>query len=190
MLKIKVIGFFLLIVAVFGCKTANIPAPYNYKLNELQTNPFGCWMEVSVKTLSAAPDTLNFLGELLNLSKDSTYLLTADGVVSRIENKSIVSANLYTHKNQGNTYLLTTGLLLVPNIIGALVNPEYAGDFLLMGVPTLISGFFQTRIESSKKRNVLVYPKKNSLLDFGKFARYPGGIPETIELRLLYLKKM
>ncbi len=190
MLKIKKIWCFLVFIVVAGCQTVNIPEPYNYKVKELQINPFGCWMEVSVEFPSPLSDIKVISGELLNLSRDSTFLLTAHGVVNRIENRSIVSASLYTHKNQGDTYLLTTGLLIVPSFIGAVANPDWAEGFLSLGIPVFITGITHALIESSKKRNILVYPQKNSLTHFRKFARFPGGIPGNVDLRLLYLKKM
>jgi len=190
MLKMNRIWFFLVFIVVAGCQTANIPEPYNYKVKELQKNPFGCWMEVTLNSAGYLQDMKPIAGELLAVQPDSTFLLTADGVVSCIGNLSIVSAKLYTHRNQSGTYLLTTGILILPSIIGAAVNPDYAGEFLLLGVPGLITGITQASIESSKKRNILVYPGKNSLTDFGKFARFPGEIPELVDFRLLYLKKM
>lgn len=179
----------LLVIVITGCKTANIPEAYDYKVSELQKNPFGCWVVISVNTTDSVPEIHSVAGELLSMNADSSFLLVADGVVSHIGNRTIVSAKLYTHKNQSGTYLLTTGILYTPNVIGAIAYPDVAGEFLLLGIPVIIVGVIQAAIESSGKKNILDYPAKTKLNEFGKFARFPGGIPENIDLRLLYLKK-
>jgi hypothetical protein len=191
MFKIKWILFLLVCVGFAGCKTANIPEPYNFKVKELQKNPFGCWMEVSVDSSTAAIlDIITVSGELLNISHDSVFLLVADGKIQSIKNRSILTSKLYTHKNQSGTYLLMTGLYIIPGIIGAIANPDYAGEFMLMTIPVSIVGIFQSVKDGASKRNILVYPKKNSLDDFKPFARFPAGLPENMNLNLLYLKKM
>lgn len=190
MSKMNKISLLLLVVVITGCKTANIPEAYDYKVKELQKNPFGCWMDISVNTADSVPEIHSMAGELLYMDSDSSFLLVADGVVNRFGNRSIVSAKLYTHKNQSGTYMLTTGLLILPNIIGAIAYPEDAGGFLLLGVPVAITGITQAAIESSGKKHIMAFPERNKLNEFCKFSRFPGGIPENIDLRLLYLKKM
>lgn len=189
MLKIKRIWFLLVLIAVAACQTANIPTAYNYKKKELQTNLFGSWMELTVRPTSRLHDNEPIAGELLHLSSDSVFLLINDGEVYSVKRYKIVTARLYTHKNQANTYLLTTGLLAVPSVIGAIANPDYAGEFMTLALPSLIIGISQTVIESSGKRNILRYPERNSLVDFSLFARFPGGMPENTNRKLLYLKK-
>ncbi len=189
MSKIKKICFLLALIALAACKTANIPEQYNFRVKELQSNPFGCWMEATVNSFSEVPDLKNVSGELLAIQRDSAFLLTADGTVSRLAFASIASARLYTHKNQSGTYLLTSGILIIPSLIGAIAYPEYAGPFLILAIPTLITGIIHSLIESRKQKNVLIYPEKQGFTDFGKFARFPAGIPENIDLRLLSLRK-
>jgi hypothetical protein len=189
MYKIKWIWFFLILVFFAQCKTADIPAPYNFKVNEVQNNPYGCWMEIIIVTSSTGQNTSSLKGELLAMEIDSTYLLISDGTVKSIKNRTISTAELYTHKNQSGTYIFTTVLLALPSLIGAIAIPEKAGYFLLMAIPVSLIGIFHATSERSEKGNTLVYPGKNSLEDFRPYARYPGGMPEIINYSQLYLKK-
>jgi hypothetical protein len=189
MYKIKWIWFFLISVFFAHCKTADIPAPYNFKVNEVQNNPFGCWMEITTDSSWTGQNASLFKGELLAKGKDSTYLLISDGKVRAFKNRTISTAKLFTHKNQSGTYLLTSALLTIPSLIGAIAVPEDAGYFLLMAIPVSLVGIFQAVTEGSGKGNTLFYPGKNNLDDFKPYARYPGGMPEIINYSQLYLKK-
>lgn len=187
MFRNKWILIFTILIMVTGCVTVNIPEAYNFKVKELQNNPYGCWTEI-VNDATSFP-VKKFSGELLNLSADSAFLLIADGEVRSIENTSIISANLYTHKNQANTYITTSVLFASPAILGAMIHSDYGGGFLILGVPVALVGLVQSLIEGNKKRNILVYPQKNSLDDLAVFARYPAGMPQNIDISLLQLKK-
>ena len=189
MYKIKWIWLILVTVLFAHCKTADIPAPYNFKVKEVQNNPFGCWMVITIDSTSTIQNTSSIKGELLAEEIDSTYLLISDGDVRAFKNRTILTAKLYTHKNQSGTYLLTTILLTIPSLIGALAVPEDAGYFLAMAIPVSLVGIFQIASEGSGKGNTLFYPGKNNLADFRPYARYPGGMPEIINYSQLYLKK-
>lgn len=190
MFKIKWILVLLVGFGFAGCQTVNIPEPYNFRVKELQKNPYGCWMDVTVDSAAAVIHHFTTQsGELLTMTRDSVFLLVADGKVKSINVRSILASKLYTHKNQSGTYLLITGLYMVPAIIGAIANPDYAGEFLLLALPVSIVGIFQSVKDGTAQRNILVYPIKNSLEDFKPFARFPAGIPENVNLQLLYLKK-
>lgn len=190
MSRINAIWFILVILASVSCKTAEIPQAYNYKVSEVQNNPFGCWMEININISDSVLSPTAISGELLSIEKDSVYLLTGDGAVSVTAKKSVVWAALYTHKNQKGNYMALTGVLIAPNIIGAVAVSDYALEMLLMAIPTLIIGFTHAAIESSKQRNVLVYPEKNDINGFINYSRFPAGIPPGIDFRLLYLKKI
>jgi hypothetical protein len=190
MFKIKWILVLLVGFGFAGCQTANIPEPYNFRVKDLQKNPYGCWMEVTVDSASAVIHHFTTQsGELLTMNRDSVILLIADGKVKSIHIRSILASKLYTHKNQSGTYLLMTGLYMIPAIIGALANPDYVGEFMLLTVPVTIVGVFQSVKDGTAQRNVLVYPAKNNLDDFKPFARFPAGMPKDIDFGVLYLKR-
>jgi hypothetical protein len=189
MFKIKWIWLILGAALFAHCKTADIPAPYNFKVKEVQNNPYGCWMEITTDSTSTVQNISSFKGELLAEEIDSTYLLISDGAVKAFKNRTILTAKLYTHKNQSGTYILTSVLLALPGLIGAIAVPEDAGYFLLMAIPVSLVGIFQATSESSGRGNTLFYPAKNNLQDFRPYARYPGGMPEIVNYSQLYLKK-
>ena len=186
MFKIRHIGMLAVIFAVTSCAPVTIPNAYNFRIKDLQTNPYGCWMEIVSDTTEN--QNFNMSGELLNLAADSTYLLVADGNVCSIKNTSILSARLFTHKNQSGTYFTLGAIFASPALIGAL-GTEYGGGFLLIGAPVMLVGIVQSIIESDKKRNILVYPQKNNLKDLSLFARFPAGMPENVNYGMLTLKK-
>jgi hypothetical protein len=189
MYKNKYILILLVLWGIEGCKTADIPDPYNFRQNGLQSNPFGCWMEATVSPSELSSEITSYSGELLHINSDSAYLLISDGVIKSINNVSILSSKLYTHQNQSVNYILTNGLFIVPNILGALAYIEYAGGFLFLGIPVTVAGIIHSVIEGSSNHEILIYPKKNSLDDLKSFARYPAGLPENANLNQLYLKK-
>ena len=189
MYKNKYILILLVFWSIEGCKTTDIPDPYNFRRNELQSNPFGCWMEATVSPSELSSEITSYSGELLHINSDSTYLLISDRVIKSINNESILSSKLYTHQNQSGNYILTNGLFIIPNIIGALTYTEYAGGFLLLGIPVTVAGIIHSVIEGSSNHQILIYPKKNSMDDLRSFARYPAGLPENANLNQLYLKK-
>ena len=173
-----------------GCQTANIPEPYSFRVKELQKNPYGCWMEINSDSISVLETgKVSYSGELLTITSDSVFLLVSNGEVQKVEKMSVLSANLCTHKNQSGTYLLLAALYAVPAFIGAAVNPDYAGEFVSMAIPVTVVGVFQSVKDGISKKNILVYPQKNSFEEFKPFARFPSGMPKNIDFNALTLKK-
>ena len=184
---IKKIVFILIIgMILIACKTVNIPDAYNFRITQSEVNPYGCW---TILALNPAIDSMSqnlIQGELIFMDSVSTYLLESDYHVFQVNNGRIIDAKLVTHKNQAQTYAITTSLFLVPNIIGAIaLNPA----FLALGIPVAVVGYSHALIEGASERNILKYPQKNKLESFRIFARFPGGIPGNIDLNKLTLKK-
>lgn len=182
----------VLLVSIFplimmACQTLSIPKAYQYKPKQIQNNPYGCW---SVFIVMGDSLNLNSVeGELLSIQHDTIYLLTDDTVVKKIPKNKISSAELYTHQNQANTYLLISGILIAPSILGAITYAEdYAGSFLVLGIPAFVGGLANSGTESGRKNNILRYPTKNSLDQFNNFSRYPAGLPPLLNFRQLLLK--
>ncbi len=191
MFKINRILIFFACMLVAGCKTANIPEAYNFKPKEVRSNPFGCWMEVSVAQSEFSNENFFFAGELLAMELDSAFLLVTDGQVKTIANNSILSASLYTHQNQAGTYLGLTGLHLIPNFLGLIFYlSEYGGGFLALGIPVSVVGLIQTAKNGNFQKNVLEYPHKNALDQFIPFSRFPAGMPHETKVGSLVLKKI
>ena len=79
---------------------------------------------------------------------------------------------------------------VLPNLIAAIAFPEYAGQFLLLGIIPLVTGTVFTITEVATKRNQLIFPQKNSLEQFLKFSRFPQGIPPGLDINQLKLPKV
>ncbi len=173
-----------------ACQTMYVPDAYNFSVKESKVNPYGYW---TVVTFKADPEKLApemVAGELICIDSDTLYLLESDSLVWPIYARSVVKAELFTHKNQTGTYAALSSLLLVPNIIGALTNvEEYGGGFLAIGIPTALIGLSRVLAESKSHDNILVYPEKNRLENFKLYARFPAGKPENVDFNQLTLKR-
>ena len=181
----------LILFFAAGCKVADIPIAYQIKSSEVKTNPYGSWTKVAARDTSGSPyQGYENTGELIAIDNNTIYLLVDHGKVKTISLNSVNYMELYTHKNQSNKYLTTTGILLIPQLIGALVHggEGYAGGFLMLGIPVSVIGAFSALREDTKKNNVLVYPGKNSIKDLKKFARFPDKIPPGLNYGELTLK--
>ena len=173
-----------------ACQTVNVPEAYNFSVKESKLNPYGYW---TVVTFKADPEKLApqvVAGELICIDSDTLYLLESDSLIWPIYARSVIKAELFTHKNQAGTYAALASLLLVPNIIGAFTNGEgYGGDFLAIGIPTALIGLSRVLAESTSHDNILVYPEKNRLENFKIYARFPAGKPENVDFNQLRLRR-
>ena len=188
MLKIKkYLSYIIITTLICGCTTSNVPKAYNPGISKVYQNSYGCWMIVESKPSYHSNSAEDVSGELLALQNDSIILLVDDYEIVVFQRKQIDRARLITHKNQAGTLGLMTGAFFLPNIIGA-VAYGFTG-FLVLGIPVVITGITLTLIEASDQANILDYPRENELLEFKKFARYPQGIPPSIEAKQLTLNR-
>lgn len=172
-----------------ACQTVNVPDAYNFSIKESKINPYGYWTVVTLSSKERlAPEVV--AGELICIDSDTLYLLESDNLVWPIYAKSVIKAELYTHKNQAGTYAALSALFLVPNIIGALSNvDEYGGGFLALGIPMAVVGLSRVFVESRSPQNIMVYPAKNRLQDFKLYARFPAGKPANVDFNQLTLRR-
>ncbi len=185
----KYILLLLLCSLLTTCKVVDVPEPYKLNRHEINISPYGNWIEIVHKSSpEAVPQTV--AGELLALEQDSLYLLTGNGNSFSISRSSVVSAALCTHRSRAGNYFLVTILFSAPAYIGALVHTEYAVDFAGLGFPVTLNGMYHVMKESVARSNFLIYPKRNGLSQFQRFARFPAGLPENIDLSSLHLKQM
>jgi hypothetical protein len=167
------------------CRTAeDIPVAYQFKMKETDHNPYGCWIIANVR--EAKQTSSMFAGELLCFSEDSVYLLTADFSVNQYNRNSIISATICTHKNMSGHYAWMSTIFFIPNVLGVAVHNIPA--FLALGIPTAVAGLIVAVNESSSGRNILHIPGDLPMNQLGKYARFPAGKPEGINLRSLTLK--
>ncbi len=173
-----------------SCRTTNIPQAYDFRTSEIKENPYGCWIKVVPDSLKAHRESKQIAGELICIEADSLYILEDDSSVKAIYATDIAHAELFTHKNQSNTYGMLTGAFFAPSLIGALVYAsEYGSSFLALGIPVALVGLTHVIIEGNSTKSVLSYPDGISLDRLKLFARFPAGRPVGIDFSQLFLKK-
>ena len=107
-----------------------------------------------------------------------------------ISDSCIYHAKLYMYKKQPEIFVILTFIGILPNVIAAFAVPEYAGQFLAMGIVPLVIGTLFTIGEGASKRNQLTFPQVNSLDQFNKFSRFPQGIPPGLDIYQLKMPEL
>ncbi len=162
-----------------------IPAGYNRAPKQINKSITGGWVDASVIP-DTSNDTITMLsGELLALEDDTIHILTGrTGLISLNINR-IKSIKLYFF-----AYLnipLFGFLGVIPNIVGAISQTDYAGPFLLLGVPLFVTSLVMAIVDHNEGNSTLRYPKKNSLDEFSEYARFPQGLPPDLQKEKLHL---
>jgi hypothetical protein len=98
-----------------------------------------------------------------------------------IPDSLITKATLIMFRKNPSIFIITTLVMIIPNLIGAIAYPEYAGQFLALAILPLVNGTIFTIVGSTAAYNKLRYPKKDDLDDFAKYARFPQGMPEGVD---------
>jgi hypothetical protein len=163
-----------------------VPAGFVPHLKEIKNCITGRWMNASIHKNDVPGKNMLYSGELIAVNADSIFILTSTNFVA-LSKKSVDTAILYLFINPSGAYAITTAMVLVPNVIGAIFDIP----FLILGIPWFIVGSTSSLIDALNSKNILEYPEKNTLEDFGKYARFPMGIPKEVnrsELTLI-LKK-
>jgi hypothetical protein len=185
MLRIKTIGIILAVFCLAGCVVDREAYQHTPSLKESNDYLFGRWTVVNFTASESSSDIYTVSGELIAYSNHRLFVL--DSVkMHLIPDSLITTAELYLFRKNPKALIITTLVMIVPNLIGVLAFPEYAGPFLGLAVIPLISGTVFTVVESQAPNNLLRYPK-DDFKDFAKFARFPQGIPEGMVLEGLTL---
>ena len=172
-------------IALSGCaseRTVNQRLP---TVSQSGKYPFGGWVIAVYEKQGFAPnDTVS--GELISYQDHKLYILGFQQM-NVISDSSVTEATLYMYKKQPGIFAILTILGILPNLIAAIALPEYAPQFLVLAIIPLVSGSIFTITESTTKRNLLIFPKKNTLDQFVKFSRFPQGIPPGLDINQLKL---
>jgi hypothetical protein len=162
-----------------------VPSGYLHGPLQVKKSFTGSWIKVSINADSVPDSKIELSGELIAIQSDTVYILTQLNLVPLHRNR-INSAILFVFTNQSAVPPLIGGLSYFPNILGALIQPEFSNGFLLLGVPVLTAGIILGLIERGGN-SALEYPKKYKIDDFKKFARFPQGLPASIRRDKLHL---
>ena len=176
---------FICILIEYGCQNIMIPTGYLRAPKQINKSITGGWVDLSV-----IPDPLNdtitmLSGELLAVENDTFHILTAGtGLISLNKNR-ISSIKLYFFAKPNISLLGFLGV--IPNIIGAISQPDYAGPFLLLGIPIFVTSLGMVIADYQNCNSTLRYPMKNSLCEFSSYARFPQGLPPDLQKEKLHL---
>lgn len=171
-----------------ACRTVDLPEAYDFKASQIGSNPYGCWTFVTYQTPGDSLQENKSKGELICIASDTLYLLEPGNQIRKIYSGNILKANLVTHRNQAGTYLLSTGILMIPSLIGAAAIPDGAAFFLVIAAPVFLVGTSLVLIENFSHGNILQFPGKHDLKSFASCSRFPAGFPAGIDLTQLRLK--
>ncbi len=75
------------------------------------------------------------------------------------------------------TYLLITGLTLIPMTVGLLAHSNHADSPKAIGLMATSPGLIVALVESLKKPQVISYPDDTSLEEFKQYAKFPEVFP-------------
>lgn len=156
-----------------GC-TSNIYKKHLVKpsRNHVEKNPYGSYIEVDSKTSQ-------HLGEFISYERDTLYMMTEVGF-EKIINDDILRIQIILTRNRARGYLILTGIVAIPALIGAIANPEYSDEFLVLGGVTVGLGLIAAGIEASRKPTIIHYPTEvANMEDLVKYGRFPGGLPDN-----------
>jgi hypothetical protein len=179
------------LVIIAGCSASRVPSYYLHGPVAAKKMVTGNWIEIITYTSDSVRSSNKFSGELIAVNSDTVFIMTPERLCA-IKKSKIETATLFIFRNLGTPFATATGIGLLPDLIGVITVADYASEFLRLGLPWLIYGSVFSIFEGFSKESVLVFPERNSLEDFIRFARFPMGIPREVnrnELHLIMDKK-
>jgi hypothetical protein len=188
MLKTKKIVLFLVLVTLSGCAAERMADKHLPTVSQSVNFPYGGWVSAELKqTNDARPGLIE--GEMIAFQDHRLYILGTEKM-QIIPDTSVHRATLYMYKKQPWIFAILTAVGILPNLIAAIAYPEYAAQFLVLGILPLVSGTVFTVTEATSGRNQMIFPDKNSIEDFVKFSRFPQGIPAGVDIEQLKLPEV
>jgi hypothetical protein len=181
MSRIKYISLILILLALPGCTLDKAGTRHLPTIGQLADYPYGGWIQVNYQGVEESSALLSLSGELITCQDDALFVLDSLGM-HVIPFTSVHQATLYIYKTQPGVFAAVAVIFMIPNIVAAIVFPEYAGQFLALAIVPFVTGTIFTATEVSTKRNRLFYPERNPLNEFVKFARFPQGMPEGFKI--------
>ena len=168
---------------IIGCATTYAPEAYLPDTDDVQTETYGGWI-----TLVTMPDSLSseekwmqYSGEFISLDEENVYLLYDS--LYRIPKIKIYSSIIELDEKNSTEYGLWTA--------GGTAATISNGWFLILTAPLwLLGGIPATVGESVRDRYETEYPDSVYWMNVQKFARFPQGLPENVQLKELKQKEI
>jgi len=181
----NILLIFICIAIDCGCQNRMIPAGYLRSPKQITKSITGGWVDVSVIP-DPSNDTITIIsGELLSVQNDAFQILTAGTGLISVNIDRISAIKLYLFSNPNISLLGFLGV--IPNIAGAISQTDYAGGFLLIGIPLFVTSLVMAIADTQISNSTLRYPGNNSLSEFYKYARFPQGLPPDLQKEKLRL---
>jgi len=167
-------------ILISGCATTYAPSDWLPDTDEIQKEAYGGWM-----TLIVQPDSLieqdaylQYDGEFISSDENNVYLL-ADSLYI-IPKENISSGVLEIDEKNSVEYGLWTFGGFIATISSGFYLIFTAPFWLITGIPATIGESNRDRYEYDKENTDSLYWE-----DIQKFARFPQGLPDNVELKNL-----
>jgi hypothetical protein len=158
---------------LFSCATLRSPRGWLPDVQKLQSQAYGCWIMVDSLSDGLA---MSISGELIAATSDSLFVLKENGI-SEIPLSVIREANLEIFKEKRVAGMWAT--------LGTLSTLSHGFWLIASGPVWIIAGISSAVGES---RAGLVQFEGPPPRDIRKYARFPQGLPEGIDVRKLKMK--
>ncbi len=167
-------------ILISGCATTYAPSDWLPDRDEIQKEAYGGWMTLFVQpdSLIEQDSYLQYDGEFISSDENNVYLL-ADSLyiifkeninsgILEIDDKNSVEYGLWTFG--GTISTISNGYYLIFT----------APFWLLVGIPSTVGESNRDKYEYEEENPDSLYWE-----DIQKFARFPQGLPENIEIKNL-----
>jgi len=155
-----------------GAACANNPAPGGWlpEHREVAQDPYGAWVQIR------RSDRTELGGEFIALHGDTLFVLTESGRLTALHSREFDQARLAYFNSSAGLLGLWTG-------IGALSTISHGG-FLIITLPMWIIG--GSVASGSESRAPLEGVRRwSEWSELRMYARFPQGIPESLDRRVL-----
>ena len=180
-----------LALSLIGCATTKAPSGWLPDSNEeIDKRAYGSWIYIELNKDNRfdtnKKDNLldesdiyydEFSGEFVAIDSNSIYIL------SNLECKSFNFKNiLYAHlQTRTNSKYLMAGW----SVLGALSTISHGFFLILTGPLWIISGIGTTINESYEDVYTKNYPTEDWWIQFSRYARFPQGLPKSVDIKKL-----
>lgn len=161
----------VLSLAVAGCVSTSAPRGFLPDPSEAQTDAYGSWMDVLVAR-GAVDETMR--GELIAIDDETTWILTQDGIQS-FPTDSMLRGRLAVYDSRA-------GVVGGGAVLGTLSTISN-GAFLVFTAPMWMIGGSVAASSQSRMPIHEIGEETPSML--AKFARFPAGLPQGLDLAML-----
>lgn len=155
------------VLAATACTSHSAPSGFLPDPREAQTDAYGSWIDVTVTGNEAGEE---ILGELIAIDADTTWVLGTSGIRS-FATAAIVQGRLVAYDSRAGA----VGGGAVVGFVSTISN----GVFLILTGPMWIIGGSVAAAQQS--RRPIHDLTEDTPASFGRFARFPMGLPEGLD---------